>query len=293
MFLRKVEADNFRTLTKFCLTFNGHYTAICGKNNSGKTNVIKAVRYLLSGEDQYYWDDRAEVRHQRDRTAWDPKGGDSPIRITVSIELSRETDLGLIEFVSKFATTGDAQPAGTSKAVSIRLSATLGPTPSQERLAVRVGDLDLDDFSSQELIKKLRSASACVYHNSTSVMRQRYIHGGRFPFAASLPPERQRKLAEKQSALTNEIDRCLVQHREQIGKMIGRLSEKYDVTLNVPELALDQLPFVISLGEKGYQVPLDEWGSGTRNRTLILRTLFEAKQAARATAVSDRQSSKR
>jgi predicted ATP-dependent endonuclease of OLD family len=34
----------------------------------------------------------------------------------------------------------------------------------------------------------------------------------------------------------------------------------------------------VALGEKAHQVPLDEWGSGTKNRTMILLTLFRAKR---------------
>jgi len=288
MFLRKITADNFRTLSDFSLSFEDHYTAVCGKNNSGKTNVVKALRFLLAEDGSYFWEDDSAIHFKRDRIAWATNSGKSPIRIFVEIELDPTTDLGLIEFIAKFAPPPTTQASDKAQPVLIRVAVTLGPAPGKEKYEVFVETVALDEFSSQELVKKLRSSSACVYHNSTSVMRQRYTPGSRISLSASLPAERQKKLLDKQTALTNEIDRCLEQHRAEIGKMMGRLSERYDVTLNVPTLAVDQLSFGISLGDKGYQVPLDEWGSGTRNRTLILRTLFEARQAATAKTLSDR-----
>ena len=32
----------------------------------------------------------------------------------------------------------------------------------------------------------------------------------------------------------------------------------------------ERIPYEISLGEKNFELPLEDWGSGTKNRTLIL-----------------------
>ena len=45
-----------------------------------------------------------------------------------------------------------------------------------------------------------------------------------------------------------------------------------------PPLNFNFLPFRLILGERQYNVPLSNWGSGTQYRTLILLTLFRAKQ---------------
>src|SRR5690606_22165074 len=48
------------------------------------------------------------------------------------------------------------------------------------------------------------------------------------------------------------------------------------------------IQFGISLGEKDFAIPLDEWGSGTKNQTLILKRMFDARRAAEAHASTDR-----
>src|SRR5690606_22748084 len=51
-----------------------------------------------------------------------------------------------------------------------------------------------------------------------------------------------------------------------------------DINLTVPGFSFEKVPYEISLGEKDFDIPLDGWGSGTKNRTLILKSLFNAKK---------------
>ncbi len=46
MKISKLAVENFRTLETIQLDFPGYYSAISGKNNSGKTNVVKVRRPL-------------------------------------------------------------------------------------------------------------------------------------------------------------------------------------------------------------------------------------------------------
>jgi len=52
----------------------------------------------------------------------------------------------------------------------------------------------------------------------------------------------------------------------------------------MPAFDFSYLPFSITLGERKFEVPLDDWGSGTRNRTLVLLALFRAKQISESEA---------
>jgi hypothetical protein len=60
--------------------------------------------------------------------------------------------------------------------------------------------------------------------------------------------------------------------------LLGRLQTKYEVGLSMPSFDFSYLPFSITLGDRKFEVPLDDWGSGTKNRTLVLLTLFRARQ---------------
>ncbi len=61
--------------------------------------------------------------------------------------------------------------------------------------------------------------------------------------------------------------------------MLGRLSEKYDVEVAPPEgFAIRRMPLGINLRDKHVEVPLDDWGSGTQNRTHILMAILQANR---------------
>lgn len=50
MKITSLRIRNFRTLEDVSLGFPSSYAAICGPNDSGKTNVVRAVRALMKEE---------------------------------------------------------------------------------------------------------------------------------------------------------------------------------------------------------------------------------------------------
>ena len=72
--------------------------------------------------------------------------------------------------------------------------------------------------------------------------------------------------------------------QSEFENLLGRLQTKYKVGLSLPSFDFGYFPFSISLGERKFEVPLEDWGSGTKNRTLILLALFRAKQIAESEA---------
>ncbi len=60
--------------------------------------------------------------------------------------------------------------------------------------------------------------------------------------------------------------------------MLGRLEDKYEVSFSMQGLKLERESIEISLKEKGVDVSLDEWGSGTKNRTHIFMSLLNARK---------------
>ena len=53
MKIRQIEIENYRTIERTVIDFPTYYTAICGKNNSGKSNIVKALRYILGNHRDY------------------------------------------------------------------------------------------------------------------------------------------------------------------------------------------------------------------------------------------------
>lgn len=50
MRLASLKIRNYRTLESIDLELSSSYAAICGANDCGKTNVIRAIRALVKGD---------------------------------------------------------------------------------------------------------------------------------------------------------------------------------------------------------------------------------------------------
>ena len=48
MIIKKITAKNYRSLEDIEIEFNPYYNALSGKNNSGKSNIIKAILSFLT-----------------------------------------------------------------------------------------------------------------------------------------------------------------------------------------------------------------------------------------------------
>ena len=61
--------------------------------------------------------------------------------------------------------------------------------------------------------------------------------------------------------------------------MLGKLTERYDVEFSALEgYATRRMPLGINLKDKNVEVPLNDWGSGTQNRTYILMSILSANR---------------
>jgi putative ATP-dependent endonuclease of OLD family len=88
--------------------------------------------------------------------------------------------------------------------------------------------------------------------------------------------------------LQKETNKVARDHKNLLGSMLGRLKDKYDVEFSVPDTSTSKsrMPLTIALNDKSVQVPLDNWGSGTQNRTYILLSVVQASRI-RAKGPSD------
>jgi predicted ATPase len=69
------------------------------------------------------------------------------------------------------------------------------------------------------------------------------------------------------------------EHTQELSKVLGRLTEKYNVEVSPPEsYAVRRMPLGINLRDRNVEVPLDDWGSGTQNRTHILMAILQANR---------------
>src|SRR6516164_7468011 len=94
-------------------------------------------------------------------------------------------------------------------------------------------------------------------------------------FVMSVDEKKTIDAASKQ--IETKLRRLAKQRMEGLSVMLGRLTEKYDVELSPPEgFSTRRMPLGINLRDRNVKVPINDWGSGTQNRTYILMAILQA-----------------
>ena len=274
MRIERLLVENYRSIKNVELGFPSYYTALCGKNDSGKSNVLRAIRALISDESSNYWEDEVKVSFKDDYPKWLSKGSkDSPIRITAEFVISSDRDAGLYEFLATYLALTNKTPE-----IDLTLSVTYSVQKPNGVVVLSVAGSVQDDLKAEEVLKRFRSSHLVLFHNSTET-----VFPGRFlrQFTGSLEEissGSNEKLQAAMKAVNRVLNKAAKFHQKDLEQLLGQLEERYQVRLSFPELKPDSLPFSITLGDKNIDIDLVDWGSGTRNRTLILLTLFRARK---------------
>ncbi|BFG69814.1 hypothetical protein KACHI17_06950 [Sediminibacterium sp. KACHI17] len=267
---------NYKTLENIDIPINTYYTAICGKNNAGKSSLIQAIRTILGSEssDPFDYSSDFEVTHKTDFTKWKAEKID-PISFCLYLSLDKSLDTGLIKFIEKFLKKNEGEIVEEKDHYILQISIKFHQDKSNPEIGVQFDEDILDDFGSREVLSKIRTSKALIFHNSTEVARRYSPYHGWFD---DFTENERISVKSKREILQKEFKKISDRHKKDLTDLLGRLSEKYDINLTVPGFSFEKVPYEISLGEKDFDIPLDNWGSGTKNRTLILKSLFNAKK---------------
>lgn len=280
MRIKGLSAENFRTLKNFQISFVADYCTISGKNNAGKTAVVRIIEHFLADDLPLHYNEDREIRFPRDSTQWESK----TISLSIDIGVHRDDDAELYFFINKFSPSPVA-----AETVAIRLESQIGDGTS--RSSVHVDGSALDERSSAEVFKKFRGASNLIVHNSTRPRRRYYYSGDEMIefIESQFSDEDNRKIADAERALQSKVRAAAKKHKAALGEYLGRLGENYSVELSPPDRgAVATVPLGVTLSDKSVEVPLTEWGTGTQNRTKALISIFGAAHARESTAAQDR-----
>lgn len=282
MKLREVSAKNFRTLEDLTVEFKDDFCTLSGRNNAGKTAVVNIIRYFLDDEDRPYLSGENIISFERDHTQWST--GDE-MEISVIVELYRHDDAEVFFVVEKF---GALTIEGDATCVS--LTATFSRTGGKQLTCVIDGN-KLDAQNSSEIAKKLKSAANLVVHNSTIPARRLYFLSGEMTevLESHFSQEDRNKIAEAEQNLAKKVRAAAKQHKEELGELLGRLGENYDVELTtIDRSGSSRFPLNVKLNDKSVDTNLSGWGSGTQNRTRVLISVLEADRIRKSQAPENR-----
>ncbi len=284
MRLTSITAKNYRTLEDIKLIFANHYCTISGKNNAGKSCVIRLLSALFRGEPAYPWiTDGFRFDYKEDKTQWIKQP--ELIRIDYLLEVTRAEDPALISFIEKIASTTIETPT-TSLAISYSVS-----EGDKLVVAATIGNKATEEKAAKEIEKRIRDSNLLFLYNSTTPHEEYYFgrgrHGMFYEFVMSEEEKKELDVAGKH--IERRLRKLAKEHTLGLSTILGRLSEKYDVELSPPEgFASRRMPVGINLKDRNVEVPLNDWGSGTQNRTHILMVILQANRIKTSASSDDK-----
>ncbi|HEV7219584.1 MAG TPA: AAA family ATPase [Terriglobales bacterium] len=282
MRLISITSKNYRTLENIELKFAKNYCTLSGRNNAGKSCVIRLLSTLFRTKPPYLWPpDESSFDYKEDKTQWIKQA--APIQVNYLLELTKEEDPALISFIEKIASKELKRPT-----VSLHVSYTLSEGDSVTVGAV-IDEEVTDEKAAKEIEKRIKDSNLLFLYNSTTPHEDYYFGRGRrrtfYEFVMS--KEEKKELEEAGKRTERRLKRLAKEHTQGLSTMLGRLNEQYDVELSPPEAyTARQMPLGINLKDRNVEVPLIDWGSGTQNRTHILMAILQANRI-KTTASSD------
>lgn len=283
MKIKCIHIRNFRTIETLDIELPWPFTAICGANDAGKTNIIRAIRALLRDDQPYFAGDDDEVSVKDDFPKWlESPPEERQIVIELTLEVHRKHDSGLYQFLKRQLELGE-QP----ETLQLQVTAKYFSERTPPRIEVRSGDSCFEGVQAQEVFRKLSTSKCILFHNSPQSALTRLRHREGFGLLREFAGEVRAELDEISASLEKKLQKIAKRQQTEMERLLGRLENKYRVRLSVSAFDLGWLPFNLTLGDSKHTVPLDNWGSGTQNRTLILHALFRAKQIAEADEAAD------
>lgn len=293
MFIKELSAKNYRTLENVAIQFNGYYTAISGKNNAGKSNVFRALQSVMNrGAGIWFGFNGRPLRRvgavewDLDVTGW-KKEQKAPIEITIKANVSHEKDAAIFRYITEMVFK-DAKDISGSSETELVISAVANPG---EKVAYRIqfGDKEMtDDFAKRSFLNHLQEVECLIFHNSTC-MYAFDPFGDNIDSIENFIEKSDLQRIDKAKGRLNTLMRKALKNKEkELSSLYNALEEKYEVSLSTQGISFERETINISLKEKGTNVSLDDWGSGTKNRTLILLNLQNAGRMAKSPIDSDR-----
>jgi predicted ATP-dependent endonuclease of OLD family len=280
MIITKISAKNYRSLEDIEIEFNPYYNALSGKNNSGKSNLIKAVLSFLTHNYRVFGGhyQSGPIDHNSDYPSWKKnEKKKEAIIVEITLELDKNNDAGLYKFIRELIFKEDETSDLEKEFLLIK--ATNLPDKKSTEIQIYFGEHKIEDeYKRDELLNRIRGSESVLFHNSTENEPFFLSQRRRDSISSYLSSDDLEKITKKKETLERAVKSSLKKHQTEFSSLLGRLTEKYDVSLGIPSLNIDRESIEISLKERGIEVSLEDWGSGTKNRTLILLNLMNAKR---------------
>ena len=271
MKITHLEATNYRSLEQFELNFSPIFTAVSGRNDSGKSSIFDAIKVLV-GSTKYDLYEPVNIDFDRDYPRWKEHTADDEITIAGTFTLEVD-DAAMRNFIQRQLNL----PSNDIDAFCLRIARK--KEDKSQRISATALGVTVEGEPAAEVWRRLRSGGSLVFHNSPpdALRLQWGAHGQISEISQAVGSV----MNEIRTQASRRMKRVMASSESEIQGLLGRLSDKWKVSLELPELATE-VPFHLALGDSSVSVRLENWGSGTKNRAMIVLALLRAAQARKA-----------
>ncbi len=276
--LERLHVMNFRTLEDVEVTFRGYYTAISGQNNAGKTSLLRAIRHTFRDNfgDIFFYRRDDGITYRDNKTQWDKNSND--IIFDYEIGVSPVEDSGLFKFIEKF---NEGSLPKTVAKLRVKVTYKAG---DESVCQIWVNDKEFTNYDSKEVLQKLKSSSLAFMHDSAQSFAPIFDPGGRYLHELTFADDELKQVTDALAKVKAKVKKAAQAHKAELSELLGHLEEKYEVEFSLPEgMFSGSIPFEVNLKNKNVDIPLSDWGSGTRNRTQILMSILHASRIKKKT----------
>lgn len=279
MKITRLVISNYRTFENVDIKFDDYYSAICGQNDAGKSNIVRALRAVLREDTIFGRARQHSISVIRDYPRWkETKDGDKEVSITIELTIYRKADAGVFEFFVDYLSLD----VGNKDSLCLKLLSKWNDSISSNEVVADLCGQAFEGIKAQEIHKKIQSS--ILIHNSTEIE----IRGSFTGFLQEFSEQYSTELNKMTTNLQKSLAKIAKTQKEEVSNLLSRLNSNLKVGITVPNMSFDRLPYNLSLGDSKMEVDLDDWGSGTKNRTMIFLTLLKAKQVSEAATSAEK-----
>lgn len=226
MKITALKVRSYRTLESVDLSFPCSYAAICGPNNSGKTNIIRAIRALMKEEPSFVFDEEEEeFSIKADFPKWlETPPQDRQISLKITLTINQDRDAGIFQFLTKqLSLETDQSDLKLSVEVTHRFE------KSEPTVQVTCLDKHYSDINAQQVLKKLQSSRSILFHNSTQIELPRPFRTDSGGTIRPASPEHETLVTSMKAKVNKGLAKISKSHQQELESLLGRLETKYKV----------------------------------------------------------------
>lgn len=233
MRIKAARIKNYRSIESVALSFPSSYAAICGPNDSGKTNVVRALRAMASGEasDTFVFPDDDELFRKDDYPKWlDTEPAKQEMSFEIDFELDENRDIGLYQFF-----TAQLNMTDRVNPINATVTAFYCPERSEPKVEVLVGERTHTGIQAEQVLKKLQSSKFIIFLNSTS-SENRYLYSRRSVVGhiKDITGHHESLIGSMKKTVVTGLGKISRSQQAELQALLGRLETKYKVGLSLP-----------------------------------------------------------